>query len=699
MKARFSIRYKFLAVTTLLLVVCVGAYLAIAIREFKNDKRQLVFDYNQSLVVNTASDLESFLVGLADKMRLLTLFHRENAIKRQAWIADLMRNKRDLVFIAGSHKFSSIDEVYYEDKDFLQTYGLTSDFWQKELYVKRPVPLQKIQLEGEVVWNATLENGAPLIGFGKSVVEEDANGVPVNQFAVIGFVKADRLLKTLEQGKPNQVYIATRDGEVLVHTDEAIMSSNTLRTDRLIEIAAESDVKKKVTEFIESDRRYLAAYAKAFSGKVVVLSKISESKAFRAVNRLVFNSLLFSSMIVTLAFLVAILFSRSLTRPIDTLMQGMGRVSSGDLSGDIRVDSKDEIALLAGSFNKMIQDLKTSREELEEINRELENKVRERTQQLESQNRAVKEAQEALLRSTRLAAAGEIAGQAAHEVLNPLTTIISRLNKVKERLTNDRQQELQLLTEIKSSWLKDFQEGGFQKLIGNWQTPSKVKPGQNMWSEDIDNVSDICTHIDQEVKTLTNDADFLLQEAERIGRIISNFRHLSSYRGEPKEMTLHKICEKSVKIMADLASRDRIKFEQQFVATDDHVFIDEDEFVQVMTNLLRNALQSVRARHVGTDAGVIRIETKNTGGKIEVHVIDNGQGIADEHKNKLFEKNFTTKTKDEGTGIGLSISRRLIRAFKGDLRLEGSQPGFGAHFIITLPLSSVGNNSTERGVA
>jgi hypothetical protein len=77
MKAKFSIRYKFLAVTTALLILCVGAYLTLATSEFKNDKRALVFDFNQSLVVNTASDLESFLGGLGDKMRLAAFFYRE----------------------------------------------------------------------------------------------------------------------------------------------------------------------------------------------------------------------------------------------------------------------------------------------------------------------------------------------------------------------------------------------------------------------------------------------------------------------------------------------------------------------------------------------------------------------------------------------------------------------------------------------
>ena len=94
---------------------------------------------------------------------------------------------------------------------------------------------------------------------------------------------------------------------------------------------------------------------------------------------------------------------------------------------------------MAASFNHMIVDLKESREQLEQINLELEDKVKESTHQLEKQNQAVKEAQEALLRTTRLAAVGEIAGRAAHEVLNPLTSILSRVQRVKDKLSKRQQ--------------------------------------------------------------------------------------------------------------------------------------------------------------------------------------------------------------------------------------------------------------------
>jgi two-component system NtrC family sensor kinase len=695
MKPKFSIRYKFLAVTTALLVVCVGAYLALATKEFKNDKRALVFDYNQSLVVNTASDLESFFGGLADKMRVLAFFYREPQAKRQLLIADLMRDKQDLVFVAGSDHFKGLDEVFYQDQEFIKTYGL-QDKWYVDLISLRPIPFEKIQMEGEAIWNATSPDGASLIGFAKSVVEEDARGVPVQQFAVIGFVRADRLLKALEQGRPNEVYIVGADGQILAHPDPLVMSAAAARSDRLVEIAVKDSVKKKVTEFVEGESRYLAAYAKTLGDRVLVLSKISEARAFRAVNRLVIRSLLFASMVVTLAFLVAIFFSRSLTRPLDTLMKGMGRVSEGDLTGQIQVQSRDEIASLAASFNLMIRDLNQSRTELEEINRDLEEKVKSRTRELELQNRAVKEAQETLLRTTRLAAIGEVAGVTAHEVLNPLTSILSRLNKVKDRVAHDRAHEAQLLIDLNSDWSRDYTEGGFQKLMKVWSKPSSLKPETSLWDEDLENLKNIGRNVQQEFVNLSQDTDFLIQEVERISRIVNSFRSLSTPKGDLKPCHVKEMCEKSMHIMADLANRDSIEFRSQWASAEDLVLIDDDEFVQVMTNLLRNALQSVKAKYAGAKGGWVELRTAQNGDEIEITIADNGQGVAPEFRARLFEKNFTTKSKSQGTGIGLSISRRLIRAFKGDLRLLETTAQSGAQFVVTLPRHQAEAN---RGVA
>ena len=102
MGPKFSIRYKFLAVTTVLLAVCVGTYLLLASFIFKEDKRALVFDYNRSLVVNLSSDLENFVRGVSDKMELVAHFHRKRDKSNLQFVQNILANDYDLVWVGSS---------------------------------------------------------------------------------------------------------------------------------------------------------------------------------------------------------------------------------------------------------------------------------------------------------------------------------------------------------------------------------------------------------------------------------------------------------------------------------------------------------------------------------------------------------------------------------------------------------------------
>src|SRR4029078_7443712 len=148
------------------------------------------------------------------------------------------------------------------------------------------------------------------------------------------------------------------------------------------------------------------------------------------------------------------------------------RVARVEFENKISVSSHDELAVLASSFNSMTEDLRVSRDQIQEYSRDLEKKVKDRTARLEASNIAIKEAQEALVRTTRLASVGEIAGRAAHEVLNPLTSLLTRAGLMQKRVTGDYQNQLTLLKEIREAWKTDFSQGGFEKLVQNWQAPS-----------------------------------------------------------------------------------------------------------------------------------------------------------------------------------------------------------------------------------
>jgi signal transduction histidine kinase len=105
---------------------------------------------------------------------------------------------------------------------------------------------------------------------------------------------------------------------------------------------------------------------------------------------------------------------------------------------------------------------------------------------------------------------------------------------------------------------------------------------------------------------------------------------------------------------------------------------DHAELNQVWLNLLDNAL-----RAVGNE-GHIRVQTKRADDEVLVEISDSGPGVALEHRSRLFQPFFTTRPAGEGTGLGLTLVRRIVTKHGGRIELH-SPPGAGATFTVALP--------------
>jgi signal transduction histidine kinase len=102
------------------------------------------------------------------------------------------------------------------------------------------------------------------------------------------------------------------------------------------------------------------------------------------------------------------------------------------------------------------------------------------------------------------------------------------------------------------------------------------------------------------------------------------------------------------------------------------------QIAQVFMNLLLNAAQAVG------HPGRIHIASYDSGDRVHVAVQDNGCGIQSEHLRRIFEPFFTTKPVGEGTGLGLAVSREIVRRHGGELSVD-SVPGKGSRFLVELP--------------
>ncbi|EAT16221.1 response regulator [Desulfuromonas acetoxidans] len=177
----------------------------------------------------------------------------------------------------------------------------------------------------------------------------------------------------------------------------------------------------------------------------------------------------------------------------------------------------------------------------------------------------------------------------------------------------------------------------------------------------------------------------ILKEIDRIDAILLKLLAASKQ---------HKVDTQPVsldEVIHDVADLFRPQFSQQGVDLDLYLqqvpklVGDQDEFVQIFTNLFVNALQAM------ADGGLLSVEMEQQGDRIYVEVSDNGSGIAQENLSKVFDPFFTTKSK--GTGFGLSVVLRIVKNYHGSIRVS-SILGKGTSFYLEFPVHN--SDITEK---
>ncbi|MFC1668311.1 sensor histidine kinase [Chlamydiota bacterium] len=144
---------------------------------------------------------------------------------------------------------------------------------------------------------------------------------------------------------------------------------------------------------------------------------VSLSRINSIINRFKQTITLITLLVTSIGVLITILLVRIIIRPIKRLVYGTRQIARGDLTYEVKIRSHDEIGELAYSFNQMTNFLKRSRDQIEDYSRTLEEKVEERTRQLEA-------AEAELIRSEKFLAIGELIAGITHELNNKLTPIL-----------------------------------------------------------------------------------------------------------------------------------------------------------------------------------------------------------------------------------------------------------------------------------
>ena len=316
-------------------------------------------------------------------------------------------------------------------------------------------------------------------------------------------------------------------------------------------------------------------------------------------------------------------------------------------------------------------------EELRLLNEELEQRVGQRTRELEDSHEELSQAYDDLkaahsrmVQQEKLASIGQLAAGVAHELNNPLGFVLSNLGAI-ERYSADLIKYLRRQEEA----VKQLGE-----LVPAQAAVIDAELRQQRKALDID-------------ATIADLGDVVTESMDggnRMKQIILNLKSFARSEGQELRMAdINEGLESTLNIVWN-----ELKYKATVVKEYGELprtLCNLGQLNQVFMNLLVNAAQAIDTK------GEIRLQTRHDNGWIIVTVADTGCGIAADKLNRIFEPFFTTKDVGKGTGLGLSIAYDIVKKHDGEIGVD-SELGKGTTFTVRIPVRTERADAEEPAV-
>jgi len=281
----------------------------------------------------------------------------------------------------------------------------------------------------------------------------------------------------------------------------------------------------------------------------------------------------------------------------------------------------------------------------------LEEKVRVRTEQLQKSLEDLKSTQSQLIQSEKMASLGELTAGIAHEIQNPLN-FVNNFSEVNTELADELKVELR---------------------------KTNLTPEQRLPIEELAN----------DIKSNQEKISFHGKRADSI--VKGMLQHSRSSNGQKELINVNTLADEYLRLAYHgLRAKDKsfnAEMKTDFDESIPKINIVGQDVGRVILNLITNAFYAANVAKMikGKDyEPTVWVSTKKENGKILIKVRDNGTGIPEKVKDKIFQPFFTTKPTGEGTGLGLSLSYDIIKVHGGQIKVQ-SKEGEGTEFTIELP--------------
>ncbi|GAA4399158.1 hypothetical protein GCM10023187_10580 [Nibrella viscosa] len=318
------------------------------------------------------------------------------------------------------------------------------------------------------------------------------------------------------------------------------------------------------------------------------------------------------------------------------------------LATEFAFTSKSLAAQLAAVKQLSAQTLAQEQEKqlmLTQQNETLEQKVTERTAQLQHSLDTLKTTQAQLIQKEKMASLGELTAGIAHEIQNPLN-FVNNFAEVSVEMADELQQSLQ--------------------------------------KGEVTNAADLSTE-------LRENMTYIVENGQRAAAIVrSMLEHSRSSTGERRPTNLNELADEYLKLAYHgMRAKDpdfQVQLCTQFDEEIQPVIVAPQDMGRVLLNLYNNAFYAVRqkqSQQVDYQPQVM-VCTQQVNGHVELRVKDNGVGIPDSIRGKVFQPFFTTKPTGQGTGLGLSLSYDIVTKGHGGEMIIESQEGQGTTCVVTI---------------